>query len=89
MEYAFAAMVGWCGTPWPGWWRGPHKPQPDPWWWIIHLVGAAAGIGALIVFKPILGDAGFVGTTLASFFGGAFAGSVVGAIMPGKAQVGA
>ena len=39
MEMAFAAMMGWCGTKWPGWWRGPRPPQPDPWWWIVSLAG--------------------------------------------------
>ncbi len=80
MEFAFAAMVGWCGTPYPGWWRGPRKPQPDPWWWFVHILGAAGGIGAVIIFKPIVGDAGVVATALTAFFGGAFVSSLASGI---------
>src|SRR4051794_40173619 len=39
MELAFAAMMGACGTLWPGWWRGPHPhPDPEPWWRIVEMV---------------------------------------------------
>lgn len=81
MEYAFVAMVGWCGTPWPGWWRGPRKPQPDPWWWFGHILGAIGGVAATIVFKDVIGQAGFVATTLTAFFGGAFLASIGGALI--------
>ena len=30
MLFACAAMMGWCGTKWPGWWRWPRPPHPDP-----------------------------------------------------------
>lgn len=77
MEFAFAAMMGWCGTKWPGWWRGPRPPQPDPWWWIVGLAGIAGGIGAMILFKPMIGEAGIMASALTSFFGGVLVGSLV------------
>ncbi len=39
------AAVGWCGTPWPGWWRKPWPPPPpDPWWLIDRIVGIVGGL---------------------------------------------
>lgn len=77
MEYAFLAMMGWCGTRWPGWWREPRPPQPDPWRWLVGITGALGGIAAGILFLPIIGDAGFFATALTAFAGGVFVGSVV------------
>jgi hypothetical protein len=34
---------GWCGTPYPGWWRGPHPPDPGP-WWMSKLIGVVVGV---------------------------------------------
>lgn len=55
--FALWALVGWCGTPWPRWWRWPPPPPPDPDPWIIYkIIGVAGGIaGGWIftqVFKP-------------------------------------
>lgn len=42
--FALWAVGGWCGTPWPGWWRGP-RPHPDPEpWWVVQLIGVVAGL---------------------------------------------
>jgi len=80
MEYALWAMFGWCGTKWPGWWRGPRPPQPDPWWWIVGVAGAIGGIVAVAVFRPIIGDAGFLGAAITGFAGGVLVGSIVDGI---------
>src|SRR6188768_3719927 len=77
MGYAFFAMIGWCGTKWPGWWRGPRPPQPDPWWWIVGLAGAVGGIVSATVFAPIIGEAGFFGGGVTAFAGGILVGSIV------------
>jgi len=77
MELAFAAMMGWCGTKWPGWWRGPRPPQPDPWWWIVSVAGAIGGVGAAVVFRPVVGDAGFFAVAGTAFAGGILVGSIV------------
>ncbi|MGH2665427.1 hypothetical protein [Flavobacterium sp.] len=51
MGTLFFAAMGWCGTKYPGWWRGPRKPQPDPWkprpdpWKYLILVVLGVGIG--------------------------------------------
>lgn len=84
MSLAFAAMMGWCGTKWPGWRPGPKPdPDPEPWWRDIltGLIGAVGGVGAVTVFGPQLGDAGLIGTSIAGFFGGVFLGSAVQGVM--------
>ena len=80
MEMGLWAMVGWCGTKWPGWWRGPRPPQPDPWWWIVSLAGAVGGVIAVMVFQPVIGDAGFFAGALTAFAGGVALGSIVDGI---------
>lgn len=82
MLFAFAAMIGWCGTKWPGWWGpngpfGPKTPQPDPWRIFGGVIGAIGGVGAIILFKDLIGDAGLVTTGAVAFFGGSFAADVV------------
>ena len=77
MMMAFAAMMGWCGTKWPGWWRGPRPPQPDPWWWIVSLAGAVGGVIAVMVFKDVIRDAGYMGMAATAFFGGVTLGSLI------------
>ena len=77
MMLAFAAMMGWCGTKWPGWWRGGPRPGPwpEPWW--IPVLGAIGGIGAWVVFGPELGrGGGLLAVTTIAFFGGMFLGSL-------------
>ena len=38
------AVGGWCGTPWPGWWRGP-RPHPDPEpCLVVQVIGVVAGL---------------------------------------------
>jgi hypothetical protein len=83
MLFAFAAMMGWCGTKWPGWWRWPHPPIPDPepWWRLIDgLLGVAGGIAAVVVFEPLLRDQGLMLTGGAAFFGGLAAATLVESI---------
>ncbi|HST35281.1 MAG TPA: hypothetical protein VLK25_01440 [Allosphingosinicella sp.] len=78
MLMAFAAMMGWCGTKWPGWWRGPRPPQPDPWWWIVGLAGAAGGVLAVMVFQDVvIRDGGYLALAATGFFGGVALGSIV------------
>ena len=45
MLFALWGAVGWCGTPYPGWWRGPRPhPDPEPWWLVGKIIGVVAGI---------------------------------------------
>jgi hypothetical protein len=86
MLFAYAALIGWCGTKWPGWWwgpkgpYGPKKPQPDPWRIFGGIIGALGGVGAVIVLRPVIADAGLLATGVTAFFGGTFLGDVVGAV---------
>ena len=83
MEMAFAAMMGWCGTKWPGWWRVPHPhPDPEPWWDLAYgVLGAIGGIAAHSVLQPVLVDGGFVANAATSFFGGTFVATAVSSLM--------
>lgn len=88
MLYAFAAMMGWCGTKWPGWWRGPHPhPDPEPWWDLAYgVLGAIGGIIAVNVLAPEIRDGGFMAMATTAFFGGTFVATAVASLkgMAGK-----
>jgi len=90
MMIAFLAMMGWCGTKWPGWWRGPHPhPDPEPWWDLAYgVIGAIGGVVAEAVFRPVIADGGIMVTALTAFFGGTFLATAVSALMAlsGKAR---
>ncbi len=49
--FAFWMLTGWCGTPWPGWWKGP-KPDPTP-WWIIKILGVIGGVAGGWLFYQV------------------------------------
>lgn len=78
MLMALAAMIGWCGTKWPGWWRGPHPhPDPEPWWDIAYgVLGMIGGVAAVSIF-----DNAFAGFLPTAFLGGTFAATAVAAVM--------
>lgn len=88
---AFAAMMGWCGTMWPGWliWYilhhhgNPPPPDPEPWWRFIlrGVIGAIGGVIAVKIIGPDYQDAGLIGTAVISFFGGVALGSLSDGLM--------
>ena len=91
MEYALAAMLGWCGTKWPGWWIGPRPPGPDPepWWRLIDgVIGAIGGVVAWIAFGPMLGAGQWLTIGLVEFMGGVFLASLAGAVGIGAKRAG-
>lgn len=78
------ALVGWCGTKYPGWWRGPKPiPDPEPWW--RSTFDGLVGAGAAIVVGNMLGgglaEAGFAGMAVIAFATGAVAKDVLGGAM--------
>lgn len=91
MALAYAAMMGWCGTMWPGWliwWilhhgGNPPPPPPDPWWRMIMrgVIGAIGGVIAVKIIGPDYQDAGLIGTGVLGFFGGVFLGSLADSLM--------
>jgi uncharacterized membrane protein YeaQ/YmgE (transglycosylase-associated protein family) len=91
MLYALWAAGGWCGTPWPGWWRGPH-PHPDPEPWIIaRIAGIIGGIlgGWLtqqIVGGPETAAATVIATTFGAFVFGRVLSDIAGAAFGGAAK---
>ena len=50
LYFAWWGGGGWCGTPYPGWWRHPHPRDPAP-WWTYKLIGIVAGIAGGWVFS--------------------------------------
>ena len=87
MSLALAAMMGWCGTKWPGWWRWPRPPKPDPdpepWWRDIlgGVIGAVGGVGAAVIIGPDFQGMGLLETAVLGFGGGVFLGSLGNALM--------
>ena len=90
MMMGFAAMMGACGTLWPGWWRNPPPPDPEPWWRIVEIiVGAIGGVVAWVVFGKMVGpDASLVSASIVSFFGGVFLGGLAAAVGIGAKKAG-
>jgi len=90
MIYVMWILAGWCGTPYPGWWRGPRPPQPPDPWFAVKAASVIGGIaGGWLTQTIIPGDLGAVGvlTTFAgAFVGGGFAGGVV-ALVRGRGSV--
>jgi hypothetical protein len=84
MSMLLAAMMGWCGTKWPGWrpWPKPD-PDPEPWWKEVlsGLIGAAGGIGAAVIIGPDFQNIGLAETALLGFGGGVFLGSLGNGLM--------
>ena len=97
MALAYAAMMGWCGTMWPGWiiwWilhhgGNPPPPPPDPWWRMIMrgVIGAIGGVIAVKIIGPDYQDAGLIGTGVLGFFGGVFEKSTGTALARAAASV--
>jgi len=68
MATFFYAILGICGTLYPGWWRRlfkipPPPPDPEPWWYIGAVVlGTIAGLAGGTLFQGrILEDQFFAG----------------------------
>ena len=84
----FWGAVGWCGTPWPRWWKNP-PPPPDPWWIIgqvIGIVGAIVG-GWLFTQAWAASDALSVLASGAGALAGAIiASDITGLVMPKTRQ---
>jgi len=75
--FAFWMLTGWCGTPYPGWWKGPRPPQPDP-WWIIKILGVIGGVAGGWLFYQVWPpgqEVGITGIYVAATGIGAYVGS--------------
>lgn len=89
----FTAMLGWISSALWLWWYSkygpyaPHdplnqgsdagKPQPVPWRLLIRVAGAVGGVGAVIVFRGEIANAGLLTTGAVALVGGAFVADVV------------
>ena len=92
MLYALWAFAGWCGTPYPGWWRGPRPPQPPEPWWAVKIASIIGGIAGGWITQSIIGHMDQAGiavlTTLAgALVTGGFLGGVVGLVAGGRGNV--
>lgn len=83
MSAMMLALVGWCGTKYPGWWRNPPPPDPEPWW--RSIFDGVIGAGAAVLVGNSLGvavaDFGLAGLVIAGFAAGAVSKDVVGGLM--------
>jgi uncharacterized membrane protein len=65
---AASGAFGWCGTKWPGWWRGPrgpNPPPPDPWW--LSALGLVVGVAVgLVATRVGIREADFTLTDVAA-----------------------
>lgn len=68
----YSAAMGWCGTHYPGWWKGPHPhpdPDPNPWWMVIGAGLVFGVIGGAIIMKGF-GYNDFIHVGVASYAAG-------------------
>jgi hypothetical protein len=72
---------GWCGTPYPGWWRHPHPPDPEPWWWISKVIGVVVGIAGGWAFTKSFGPHPEPWLPALAVLGGFVASRVVGDVI--------
>ncbi len=84
------ALLGWCGTKYPGWWRNPPPPDPEPWWRnsLYGVIGAGA---AVLVGNQIgggLAEAGLFAEGLMAFAAGAVSRDVAGGALGAVGQKG-
>lgn len=56
MLFALWGAAGWCGTPYPGWWRHPD-PDPEPWWFVGKIIGIVTGILGGWAYTQMFGGA--------------------------------
>lgn len=75
MGNLFFAAMGMCGTIFPWWWRGPRKPDPEPWWKVVVVIVIGLGVGVVsgtlfndaVVNDPIFAGQGMIASGLFSF----------------------
>ena len=84
MSVIGAALIGWCGTKWPGWRPGPKPgPDPEPWW--RNLLDGIVGAGAAVLVTNAVGaelsSAGFVGLAVVAFAAGSVAKEILGSVL--------
>jgi hypothetical protein len=78
------ALVGWCGTKYPGWWKGPKgPPEPEPWWRdvLFGVIGAGVAVAVSNSFGGGLATAGLFAEGLIAFAAGAVSRDVAGAAL--------
>jgi len=90
MQYAFWALIGWCGTPWPRRWPWPPPPPPNGDPWLVkglNVVGAVAGGWAfeqLWPMGPTATGIGVAASAVGAYVGSVLIGDVAGLIRGGK-----
>ena len=81
MGGAMWALMGWCGTKYPGWWRNPPPPDPEPWWRVV--LDGVLGAGVAIAVGNALGESiagfGLAGIVVAGFAAGAVTKDILNA----------
>ena len=74
-----AALVGWCGTPWPRpwpWpWPGPD-PGPDP--WMSKIIGVVGGLVGGWALASMAGGDSLVATAVGAWVGSVLFNNIYG-----------
>lgn len=77
--WAFSGWCGSCGTLYPGWWRHPHPPDPEPWWFVSRMVGVVFGIAGGFLYTQVFGPRPEPwASALGAFVLGCFAADIYG-----------
>jgi hypothetical protein len=86
----FSAAMGWCGTPWPGWWRKrkPGPPPPPDWFEYFEqenytlkiLTGIIGGIAGGLIINATAGFEQLAVIGLAALSGGRILSDLVSGI---------
>ncbi len=83
------ALLGWCGTKYPGWWKGPKGPgDPEPWWHntLFGVIGAGAAVLVGNMIGGGIAEAGLFAEGLLAFGAGAVSRDVAGGALGAVGQ---
>lgn len=95
--FALWGAVGWCGTPYPGWWRRPRPhPDPEPWWLVGKIIGVVAGILGGLAYTKLFGPQPdpwrsalpAAASCIGAFVVARIVGDIYGAVTAGKETAG-
>lgn len=89
MQWLLLAIVGWCGTGWPWYFRfgkgGGGIDPVDPWPINCPPCGGVIGAISAIVIYPLVSnlvaEAGFTGLVVTAFAAGSFGNGLIGGIV--------
>lgn len=76
--FVLAALVGWCGTPWPKRWPWPWPPPPDPNPWMSKIIGVIGGVLGGWALGAMSGAEGVVAVAIGAWVGSVLLNDIYG-----------